>query len=124
MLKCRGSGHASRPKFLRGRTMNSKIMSPEELIEAIDIASQRAADHAVSKVMLYMGVNPEDPASLTRFRDNLTYLDQRRTSEAEARALIKNSVATILTTATISILAWAFIVFKGGFHDWAVGWLK
>lgn len=103
---------------------NTKILSQEEIISAVEQAAIRGANSAVDRVLLLLGINPEDPASISRLKDNLFYLEQRRVSEEAARKIIQQSAAKIVTTAVLGVLAWALIVFKDGLHDYLVTWLR
>ena len=99
-------------------------LTNEQLLAAIERASQKAADAGVDRVCLLLGVDPEDKNATKRFQDNMQYLELRRTNEDEFRKLVKNSAATLFTAALLGVGAMLFFVFKEGFRDAISSWLQ
>jgi hypothetical protein len=103
--------------------MSENQMLKQQTLELIEAAAIRAAEKAVENVFLRLGIDPEDKTGVRKLKENLIYLDQRRKSEEDMRRIIKNSATTVISTAVVAGLAWAFVVFKGGLHDAISSWL-
>jgi hypothetical protein len=115
-----GWGNYSIESRITAPSKKGADMSDTLTSEQIAEIAEQAAERAVEKFALLLGVDVTDKTQTARVRSNLEYIDRRRENEQDMRRLVKNSAAAIMTTALIGAATWALVVFKGGFHDWLI----